>query len=154
MEASQTALMLGEVQGALSALSKNMDRVLDNQETARVEVIAVADKLQTKLDQHSATDTDAFAAMKTHIGEGLGGLRDRIAQLEILPDRVESHGDAIATIEQRLTDADQVRKLLDMAHTTNQRWQKSIIGAAATLAGMVGATHGVTVFKWILTLIH
>jgi hypothetical protein len=146
--------MLGEVQGTLAALSKSMDRVLDNQEVARTEVIAATEKLHTRLDEHAVSDSESFAAIHAHVGEGLGGLRDRIAQLEILPDRVESQGDSILSIEKRLEEAETMRKALDVARETNRRWQVGIVSGVSLVTGIIGSTHGTAVLKWFQTLVH
>lgn len=139
MDSPESERLLGNVQGSLDGLKDAVERVLDNQESARREAIA-----------HAATDESSFSLIR----EGLGGLRDRITRLESMADTVESHGDAILTMESRLNAADQAKSLLEREQAVNRRWQKGFVGVAGAVGGGIASKNWAALWKAVTTLFH
>lgn len=121
--------ILGRLEGVSEVLGKSLDRVLDNQEDA-----------SSKFDQHVVEDRQNFDEGRRHfsdIAEGLGILRDRIVKVESMADAVDSHSDAILTIEKRLEDQALERAAARATHQNNVKWMSAAggIGIAIGTAG-------------------
>jgi hypothetical protein len=136
-------------QRILGNLEASLANVLEGQKEARVAVAKSGERFHGELEMQKRTTDQTFDVIRS----GLGELRDRIVKVEIISDTVESHGDAITSIERRLEARDRADKsALDILRN-NRRWQKALIGFAGLAAGGAAAS-GPKFFKWLLTLFH
>jgi len=126
---------LGMVVQGIADLQKTMERVLDGQEESR-----------RAADKHSESDLQNFQVIR----EGIGGLRDRIARLEAISDTVESHGDALNDIEQRLANQEDNQKVALAVRANNRQLVKWMIGISAAAAGDAAGQLGIfgRIGKW------
>lgn len=131
---SDTERSIGELKGELRIITGLVNRVLDGQNDASVQLRA-----------HAEQDRHDFSEIK----DALGLHRDRIARMEVIADTVESHGDAILTMERRLTDQEIATKARDAADSAvrqnNKRWMAAA-GAAGSVAGV--GVHGLGPKLW------
>ncbi len=141
---------LGRVENACEALKEGLNRVLDDQQIARREVLEATSALNQKLDRHAVADDQSF----TLIRDGIGGLRDRIARLEPIVDTIDNHGATLLEIEQRLSTSEEERRTHEELMKNNRRWQKGLIGAAGVAAGASGTASVPHFWKWLSSLFH
>ena len=126
-QASESRI-IGKLEGIAEGLQSSLERVLDGQTAARIQ-----------LDHHVAEDR----TYQERFAEGLGGLRDRVVRLEMGADETEGHGSAILNLEQRMS----AREAVERAHSetaaavraTNLRWASAAAGVGA-VAGSAGSS--------------
>lgn len=127
---------------------ESSERVLGRLEAAAENLSASATRIETKFDQHAVADEHSFRLLR----EGIGELRDRIANLEPIGDMVEAHGDAIRDFEHRFEEAEEEKRIRASVELTNRRWAKAVVGLAGVAAGAGGASMHERFFKWMGTL--
>lgn len=134
MQSPDADRIIGQLQGSLEGLQATMNRVLDSQENGRREVAE-------QIHSHAVEDKANFGIVIDRVGT----LHDRIARLEVMADTVESHGDAILTLEQKQSDTEKLTAIKaaqeKAQHENNLWWGRGIIGAA-TAVGAASATAG------------
>jgi DNA repair ATPase RecN len=141
MESADSARILGKLESMTQTTADSVERILDGQDTARRELLDLAQRLNGKLDHHAESDEKNF----TMIRDGQGGLRDRIARLEPIADAVDVHGEALLDIERRINETEAVRR-------NNKAWQHGIVGLAGATIGGAGTFGGPKFWKWIVSL--
>lgn len=80
--------------------------ILEGQTAIATKLDLVQERLAGKLDTHADNDSREFKALHDEIGKGLGGLRDRIVEVEAMADIVDGVNNATANHEQRLVDVE------------------------------------------------
>jgi hypothetical protein len=148
MDGEPPERILGRVDEAVETLKGSVRQILENQESARHEHREI-------YERHALDDKAEFAK----INEGLGLLRDRIAVFEGMSDGFESHGDAIKTMETRITKLEQRGQIEEASEAAvgrnNDRWQRGVIATATAVgvaAGGAGTSLGPKVWKAFMSI--
>ena len=84
--------------------------ILDGQNVVVAKLDSVEAKMLSRMDAHADSDVREFKAIRDEIGNGLGGLRDRVVRIESVSDTVDSLTDTAMDHEHRLGTVETERK--------------------------------------------
>jgi hypothetical protein len=108
--------------------------ILDGQNAISTKLDGVENRLMTRMDSHSESDTREFKSIRDEMGHGLGGLRDRVTRVETVADTVDSLTDTAMDHEHRIVIVESDNKSRRVV-TTWARWFVTGLIAAASALG-------------------
>lgn len=121
---SSESRIIGKLEGVAESLQASLGRVIDGQLRAEL-----------KLDAHAEEDR----RVQQSFADGLGGLRDRIARVEVVADTVEGNGAAILNLEQRMSAREAEAKTALAVRDNNRKWM-AVAATAGAAAGSAGSS--------------
>jgi hypothetical protein len=141
MEPDDVTRIIGRLEALTESQAVGLREIIQNQALAAA-----------KAEHHEKDDVGRFG----HVAEALGDFRDRMARFELIADTVDSHGDAITSIERRLDVRDQddvvKTKVAIEVKRANQVWQRGMVAGATMVgaaAGSAGTSAGPKIWKVI-----